>query len=80
MNYAYVIYSPSFKRLYKGHCHNLDQRLNEHNSGKVKSTKAFRPWQFIYFEEFQTLNEAVKRETYFKSAAGRRYLKNKITI
>jgi len=32
----------------------------------------------IYKEEFATREEAIKREKYFKSAAGRRYLKNKL--
>ena len=57
---------------------NLERRLNEHNSGKMKSTKAFRPWKIVYFEEFETKQEARKRELYFKSAAGRKFLKIRI--
>ena len=78
--YAYVIYSDRYNRIYKGHCEDLDQRLIEHNSGKTKSIKAFVPWRLVYYEEFQTREEAIAREHYFKTAAGRRYLKKKIKL
>ncbi|NOX85511.1 MAG: GIY-YIG nuclease family protein [Chlorobi bacterium] len=78
--YAYVIYSDKHNQKYKGHCEDLDQRLIEHNSGKTKSTKAFMPWRLIYYEKFQTREEAIAREHYFKTAAGRRFLKNKINL
>ncbi len=73
--YAYVIYSKSHKRYYKGHCEDLDKRLEEHNSGKTVSIKSFIPFELVYFEEFETRDEAVARERYFKTAAGRRFLK-----
>ncbi len=78
--YAYVLFSESHHRYYKGHCENLEIRLKEHNAGKTKSNKAFRPWKLIYYEKFDTRSEAVKREKYFKSAAGRKFLKKKINI
>jgi len=73
--HAYVLYSESHNRFYKGHCENLDERLKQHNAGKTKSIKAFLPWKLVYFETFQTREEAIIREKYFKSAAGRRFLK-----
>lgn len=76
--YAYVIYSPMWRCYYKGHCEDLSKRLAWHNAGKTLSTKAFRPWDLIYYEEFMTREEAMSRERYFKTAAGRRYLKKKI--
>jgi len=78
--YVYVIYSNAFKRFYKGHCEYLDKRLAEHNSGKTKSTKAFIPWRLVYYETFSTRQEAIAREHYFKTSAGRRYLKKKINL
>ena len=73
--FAYVIHSKKFNRYYKGHCQDLDARISEHNSGKTKSIKAFIPWELAYFEEFSTREEAIQREKYFKTSAGRRYLK-----
>ena len=58
-------------------CTDLLKRLNEHNIGQTKSTKALIPWTLIYFEEFESREDVRKREVYFKTAAGRRYLKTK---
>jgi putative endonuclease len=74
--FVYVLFSPQFKRLYKGQTQNLQNRLKEHNDGKVKSTKPYRPWEIIFTEEFNLREEAVSRERYFKTAAGRRFLKS----
>ncbi len=74
-DHVYLIYSDKFDRFYVGHTSNLDQRLNLHNSGKVKSTKAFHPWKIVYVESFNSSEEARQREIYFKTAAGRRFLK-----
>jgi putative endonuclease len=38
----------------------------------------YAPFELVYFEEFETRNEARAREKYFKSAAGRRFLKSKL--
>ena len=76
--YTYVIYSDSYDRYYKGHCSNMSVRLSEHNSGKTKSIKSFVPFRIVYYEEFQTREEAIAREKYFKTASGRRFLKKKL--
>ena len=78
--YAYILYSKKYQRFYKGHCENLDKRIIQHNQGFTKSTKPFIPWILIYFEGFESREEAMKRERYFKTAAGRRFLKEKIKI
>ena len=49
--------------------------MQEHNIGKTRSNKRFAPFEIGYFEEFKTREEAIEREKYFKTAAGRRYLK-----
>ena len=75
MYYVYILRSIPFGNLYKGFCSDLERRLAEHNAGKTKSTKHFIPWEIIYYECFNTIDEAILREKYFKSSAGRRYLK-----
>ena len=79
MFYAYVIKSINHDFFYKGHCEDLDVRLEQHNSGQTNSIKPYIPFKMIYFEEFDTREEAITREKYFKSSAGRRYLKKKLT-
>jgi putative endonuclease len=78
--YAYVIYSKSHNRFYKGHCSNLEKRLKQHNAGQTKSIRPFLPFELVYFEEFDSREEAVIREKYFKTAAGRKFLKTKLKL
>ena len=78
MFYAYVLKSVHHDYYYKGHCENMEIRLKEHNAGKTKSIINKVPFEIIYYETFQTREEAINREKYFKTAAGRRVLKNKI--
>ncbi|HEY0667500.1 MAG TPA: GIY-YIG nuclease family protein [Sphingobacteriaceae bacterium] len=78
MYYTYVIKSLKSDYYYKGHCLDLEARLIQHNSGKTTSNRAYAPFHIVYFEQFQTREEAMQREKYFKSSAGRRYLKTRI--
>ena len=54
---------------------NLIRRLSEHNEGRNLSTKAYLPWEIVLKEQFETREEARKREKYLKSAAGRKWRK-----
>ncbi|MBA3675018.1 MAG: GIY-YIG nuclease family protein [Chitinophagaceae bacterium] len=78
MFYCYVIKSINYDFYYKGHCENLEIRLQQHNSGSTQSIKNFIPFKLAYFEIFDTRDEAITREKYFKSSAGRRFLKTKL--
>lgn len=71
----YVIQSQLDFRLYKGLSKDLERRISEHNSGKTRSTKPYKPWVLVYFEEFDNFEDALKREKYFKSGSGREFLK-----
>jgi len=78
MFYAYVIKSVHHDFYYKGHCEHPEERLVQHNSGMTVSIRPYIPFYLIYKEEFETREEAITREKYFKTSAGRRYLKNKL--
>jgi putative endonuclease len=78
MFYVYVLYSFKFERYYVGMTNCLENRLNEHNDGKTKSTKAFAPWLIVHTENFEIRAAARKREKYLKTAAGRRWRKANI--
>ena len=73
--YCYILKSDNFSKHYYGSCKDKAKRLARHNSGKVRSTKAYRPWKIIYSEEFKTRAEAYNRELFFKSAEGKKYLR-----
>jgi len=71
MYYLYILYSSAHKGTYVGQTEDLRSRLQTHNAGKVRSTKAFRPWELVYFEEYATRGQAMQREAWFKTKAGR---------
>ncbi|OGV62389.1 MAG: hypothetical protein A2283_17820 [Lentisphaerae bacterium RIFOXYA12_FULL_48_11] len=74
---VYIIRSESKGMFYKGFCEDFDDRLRAHNAGRVRSTKNGRPWHEHYVEKLADKTEALKREKYFKSRSGYRWLKNK---
>lgn len=76
-HYAYVLSSRSDKGIYIGFASDLKQRIEQHNAGKVYSTKNRRPLDLVYFEGHRSKRSAMMREKYLKSGWGRNYL-NKI--
>jgi putative endonuclease len=73
---VYVLKSLKDNRTYVGFTKHLDQRLKEHNSGQVESTKNRTPFILWYKEDFSDQNEAYKKEKFYKTSWGRRKLKN----
>ena len=62
MNYSYILKCKD-DSLYTGWTNDLKKRITSHNAGKgAKYTKARRPVELVYYEEFQTREEAMKRE------------------
>ena len=74
---AYVLQDDHGK-LYKGLTNNLERRLREHKSGHTITTSRMSGLKVVYQEIFQTFIEARSREKYFKTAAGRKFLKDKV--
>jgi len=75
MVYVYALESVSRNYIYVGLTSNLKQRISQHQKGYEKTTKPYRPFELLHYEEFETRDEARKREKYLKSAAGKRYLR-----
>tara|TARA_B100002019_G_C20712007_1_gene330733 strand:+ start:64 stop:300 length:237 start_codon:yes stop_codon:yes gene_type:complete len=51
-----------FSKTYVGYTHNLEARLNKHNTNKgAKSTKGHK-WVLIYKKKFKSKNEAMSFE------------------
>ena len=72
--YVYLLSSQKFNRFYLGQTQKLKERIKEHNSGKVRSTKYYLPWKLIGYEVYGTRQEARKRENYLKSLKNKEYL------
>lgn len=72
MHFVYILQSEKDERLYIGFTDNIERRLKEHNEGKSKSTKPFRPNKLVYYEAFFDKKDAKAREVYLKSGWGKR--------
>ena len=75
MFYVYVLRSEADSGFYIGYATNLRIRLKEHRAGKSLATADRSPWTLIYYEAYIEQADALGRERYLKSGAGRRFLK-----
>ena len=66
MNYTYIV-KCSDETFYTGWTNDLKKRIEMHNSGKgAKYTKARLPVELVYYEAFDTKEEAMSREWHIK--------------
>ena len=54
----------------------LEDRLNRHNKGWERTTRAYAPFKLIYSEDCEDRKNARLREKYLKSGIGKEFLKN----
>lgn len=78
MFYTYVLHSEKDKKMYTGFTKNLKLRFEQHEKGRVKSTKNRRPLKLIYYEACINQEDATKREKYLKTYLGKMFLKNRL--
>ena len=65
-NYTYMVRCRD-NSLYTGWTNNLEKRVEKHNAGKgARYTMARRPVTLVYYEEYETKNEAMAREAAIK--------------
>ena len=75
MSHIYILLSLKDQKTYVGSTTNLNNRFRNHKLGKVKSTKNRRPLTLLYSEYFDNYNDALRKEKYYKTAAGRKKLR-----
>jgi len=78
MWYVYILRSKIDKDLYIGSTNNISRRLNEHNSGKVDSTKSRMPFSLEAYITVKDKAKAIELEQYFKTGSGRALLQKRI--
>lgn len=78
MYYTYVLKSEKDRKIYVGFTDDLKRRVVEYKEGKVDATRARRPLKLVYYEACLDKYKAIKREKYFKTGFGRRFLENRI--
>ena len=72
---VYVLYSLKDRQFYIGYTTNFERRMEEHAQGRTTSTACRRPFVPIFCEYYFAKSDALRRELYFKSSAGRRTLR-----
>ena len=75
---VYVLESQKDQGWYIGFTTNLKNRLFYHNSGRNTYTKFRRPFKLIYAEAYLNKRDALERERFLKSGAGRMFLKKQM--
>ncbi len=79
MHYVYVLRSVSDDGLYIGYSANLRSRFAQHVQGKALATSHRGPWKLIYYEAYIEQADALGRERYLKSGAGRKFLRSQLS-
>ncbi len=75
--YTYILFSEKNADLYVGSTADVWKRFALHNAGKVRSTKAYRPWKLLETESFPSRSEAVVREKFLKTGQQKEILRKK---
>ena len=79
-HFVYVLFSPSFKKIYIGYTSDIEKRLASHNHlSKNGWTVRYRPWELVYQETFSEKKEALLREKQLKTVAGREFIWRMVT-
>ena len=74
MHYVQVLYSESDRGLCIGYTGDLRRRFMEHQTGRSFATSYRGPWRLIYYEAYVDERDALGREEFLKSGAGRKHL------
>ena len=72
---VYVLFSESDNLLYIGYTTDIATRLRDHDKGGTKSTASRRPLKLIFCELYLLKQDALRREKYLKTTAGKKALK-----
>ena len=74
MNYTYIVKCAD-GTFYTGWTNDLEKRIAAHNSGEgAKYTRCRRPVELVYYESFETKEEAMSREWHIKHLSRKRKL------
>ena len=78
MKIVYILQSVKHpNRHYTGITSNLNQRLNEHNTGNCPHTLKYAPWRVLVMISFTENSKAQEFERYLKSGSGRAFAKKR---
>jgi len=76
--YTYVLQSEKDGNFYSGYTKDLKLRFEQHQKGQVESTKDRVPFNLIYYEACLKQSDALRRERYFRTYNGKRFLHKRL--
>ena len=80
MFYVYILHSHILDKYYVGSTGELlEERIRKHNTNHKGFTGGLEDWQLKYSEEFNTKNEALKREKEIKSWKSKKLIEKLIS-
>jgi len=79
MHYVYVLRPAADGGFYIGYSANLRKRFSQHVRGSSFATSYRGPWKLIYYEAYIEQSDALGRERYLKSGAGRQFLRAQLS-
>ena|SRR3989338_6413476 len=70
MHFVYILKSKKDRGYYIGCTSDLRKRLKAHNSGKTTSLRCRLPLEIVYYERYDNIEDAYRREKQIKSYRG----------
>jgi putative endonuclease len=75
MKWVYFLQSTKDpNQTYVGITSDLDERLQDHNWGRSRHTRKYRPWNIVVVFQIHDDEKARKFEMYLKNGSGRAFL------
>ncbi|MDP2648016.1 MAG: GIY-YIG nuclease family protein [Candidatus Yanofskybacteria bacterium] len=71
----YILRSLKDHKLYIGYTTNVRRRFLQHQNGKSTSTNPRRPFELVFYEAYRGMEDAKRRERYFKTSKGKSSLR-----
>jgi len=74
--FVYILKSLKEENYYVDSTQDLKSRIERHNQGRSKYTKAKRPWELVYWEKPQDRAAAMKQEREIKARKSKDYIES----
>jgi len=72
---VYILFCEKDNLLYTGYTSDLQRRLQQHRNGQSNNTSKRLPVKLVFCEYYLFKEDAIKREGYFKTTAGKKAIK-----
>ncbi|MCK6616578.1 MAG: GIY-YIG nuclease family protein [Cyclobacteriaceae bacterium] len=80
MFFVYILQSLKSGRFYVGQTHDLNKRLEEHNSDQAGHTKKEQPWKILWQQQVNARADALALERKIKKRGAKRFLQDSSII